>query len=168
MSLLCNSIPIGLLNPLDLIEQRIYWTEYHNNSIKSAKLDGSDVQLITSGILEPLGIDLHNNDIYFTDESGKLYKQSKSPGSSKILIHNNTQTIFDVKVYQKYIHIPRVRTSTSDNWTFVVIGVALGVVAAILLVIGLIYVRNKNSTKEEIYVKSDNEKDTTSRDHEMT
>ena len=34
---------------LDLIEQRIYWTEYHNNSIKSAKVDGSDVQLITSG-----------------------------------------------------------------------------------------------------------------------
>ena len=54
------------------------------------------------------------------------------------------------------------------NWTLVAIGSALGVVAAILLVIGLIYVRNKNSTKEEIYVKSDNEKDTTSRDHEIT
>ena len=258
---------------LDLIEQRIYWTDLRNNSIKSAKVDGSDIQPITSGILEPLGIDLHNNDIYFTDQSGKLYKQSKSPGSSKILIHNNTQIIFDVKVYQKYIlngnwgwwgnwtHCTKTciggtRTryracdnpspvnggspcpgldaetgscSTAiscpvngnwstwqdwnscsvtcgsgsrsrykecnnpepvhggsncqgndteiescsmklcpDNWTFVVIGVALAVVAAILLVIGLIYVRNKNSTKTEIFVKFDNGKDTTSRDHEMT
>ena len=38
---------------LDLIEQRIYWTDYHNNSIKSAKVDGSDVQLITSGLTGP-------------------------------------------------------------------------------------------------------------------
>ena len=66
-------------------------------------MDGSDIQPITSGILEPLGIDLHNNDIYFTDYSGALYKQSKSPGSSRILIHSDAPHIFDVKVYQKYI-----------------------------------------------------------------
>ena len=66
-------------------------------------MDGSDVQLITSGLMGPVGIELHNNDIYFTDFSGALYKQSKSPGSSKILIYNNTKIIFDVKVYQKYI-----------------------------------------------------------------
>ena len=66
-------------------------------------MDGSDVQLITSGLMGPLGIELHNNDIYFTEVIGKLYKQSKSPGSSKILIHSDALYMFDVKVYQKYI-----------------------------------------------------------------
>ena len=67
--------------------------------------------------------------------------------------------------------IPRVTTSTPDNynWTFVAIGSALGVVATILLVIGLIYFRNKNkNSKEQIFVKFDNEKVTTFRDHEIT
>jgi hypothetical protein len=86
----------------DLIEQRIYWTDRLNQSIKSAKVDGSDVQLITSGLTGPVGIELHNNDIYFTEHHGKLYKQSKSPGSSKILIHSDAPHMFDVKVYQKY------------------------------------------------------------------
>ena len=94
---------IFIYSIVDLIEQRIYWTDYHNNSIKSAKVDGSDVQLITSGLMEPVGIELHNNDIYFTEAIGKLYKQSKSPGSSKILIHSDALHMFDVKVYQKYI-----------------------------------------------------------------
>jgi hypothetical protein len=84
----------------DLIEQRIYWTDYYHSNIKSAKLDGSDVQLITSEVTEPIGIEVHNNDIYFTELNGKLYKQSKFPGSSKILIHTDTH-MWDVKVYQK-------------------------------------------------------------------
>jgi hypothetical protein len=54
----------------------MYWTDYRNDSIKSAKVDGSDVQLITSGLMGPVGIELHNNDIYFTEAKGKLYKQS--------------------------------------------------------------------------------------------
>ena len=66
-------------------------------------MDGSDVQLITSGLMRPMGIELHNNEIYFTEDKGKLYKQSKSPGSSKILIHSDAPHMFDVKVYQKYI-----------------------------------------------------------------
>jgi hypothetical protein len=59
----------------DLIEQRIYWTDYYNNSIKSAKVDGSDVQLITSEVTNPMGIDIHDNYIYFTENYGKLYKE---------------------------------------------------------------------------------------------
>ena len=82
----------------DLIAQRIYWTDFIFGYIKSAKLDGSDVQLITSGLTLPFGIDIYNNDIYFTDYSGKLYKQSKSPESSKIQIHSDRR-ISDVKVY---------------------------------------------------------------------
>ena len=142
-------------------------------------MDGSDVQLITSGLRGPRGIELHNNDIYFTESIGNLYKQSKSPGSSKSLIHSNASHMFDVKVYQKYTREGNVKCRDGQssesgyypgcayNWTLVAIGSALGVVAAILLVIGLIYFKNKNS-KEQIFVKFDNEKDTTSRDHEIT
>ena len=87
----------------DLIEQRIYWTDYYPSYIKSAKLDGSDVQLITSEVMYPMGIEVHNNDIYFIEEYGKLYKQSKFPGSSKILIHTATSYMWGVKVYQNGI-----------------------------------------------------------------
>jgi hypothetical protein len=46
-------------------------------------VDGSDVQLITSGLSGPMGIDIHDNEIYFTEyQRGKIYKQAKSPGSS--------------------------------------------------------------------------------------
>lgn len=65
----------------------------------SAKLDGADVQLITSGLYKPLGIDVHHNDIYFTEWGGNLYKQSKSPGSSKIQLHFDTPHMNGVKVY---------------------------------------------------------------------
>ena len=81
-------------------EQRIYWTDYWYGHIKSAKLDGSDVQLITSELSEPYGIDVHNNYIYFTEQGGRLYKQSKSPGSSKIQLHSDTPYMRDVKVYK--------------------------------------------------------------------
>jgi hypothetical protein len=87
----------------DLIEQRIYWTDVSLSHIKSAKVDGSDVQLITNGLTYPTGIEVHNNDIYFTEYYGKLYKQSKFPGSSKILIHTDTPFIWGVKVYQNGI-----------------------------------------------------------------
>ena len=82
-------------------EQRIYWTDYWHGHIKSAKLDGSDVQLITSGLSEPYGIDVHNNYIYFTEQRGRLYKQSKYPGSSKIQLHSDTPYMRDVKAYKE-------------------------------------------------------------------
>ena len=63
-------------------------------------MDGSDVQLITSGLSSPLGINIHDNDIYFTEWHGKIYKLSKSPGSSKILIHSDTPYMMIVKVYK--------------------------------------------------------------------
>jgi len=84
----------------DLTEQRIYWTEYVGGYIKSAKLDGSDVQLITSELSKPYGIDIHDNYIYFTENNGRIYKQSKSPGSSKIQLHSDTAYMKGVKVYK--------------------------------------------------------------------
>jgi hypothetical protein len=84
-----------------LNEQRIYWTDSTLGYIKSAKVDGSDVQLITSGLSGPLGIDIHDNEIYFSEyPRGKIYKQAKSPGSSKILIHSDTPYMMSVKVYK--------------------------------------------------------------------
>ena len=85
----------------DLIEQRIYWTDYYFGFIKSAKLDGSDVQLITSDVNGPMGIAVHYNDIYFSERWGGLYKQSKSPGSSKIHIHSDPY-MWGIKEYQNY------------------------------------------------------------------
>ena len=84
----------------DLTEQRIYWTDYLDNYIKSAKLDGSDVHLITREINRPRGIDIHDNYIYFAEFRGRLYKQSKSPGSSKIQLHSDTPYMIGVKVYK--------------------------------------------------------------------
>ena len=85
----------------DLTENRIYWTDFLLGYIKSAKLDGSDVQLITRGLSNPTGIDVHDNHIYFTEWSGNLYKQSKSPGSSIIPLHSDTPNMESVKVYKE-------------------------------------------------------------------
>jgi hypothetical protein len=111
----------------DLIEQRIYWTGYYPSCIKSAKLDGSDVQLITSEVLYPIGIEVHNNDIYFIEDYSKLYKQSKFPGSSKILIHTDTSYIWDVKVYQK------------DTRTYNVIKLVISTLVSSLQIFSLTY-----------------------------
>ena len=65
-------------------------------------MDGSDVQLIASGLAPPMGIDIHANEIYFTAwQLGKGYKQAKSPGSTKILIHSDTPYMMSVKVYKR-------------------------------------------------------------------
>ena len=111
----------------DLIEQRIYWTDYTLNYIKSAKLDGSDVQLITSEVTNPMGIEVHNNDIYFTEYNGKLYKQSKFPGSSKILIHTDTPHMWGMKIYQ------------SDTRTYTVIKLVTGTLASSLQIFCFTY-----------------------------
>jgi hypothetical protein len=69
----------------------------------SAKVDGSEVQVITSGLSEPRGITVHDNDIYFSATQGglyNLYKQSKSQGSSKIQIHSETPYIKDIHVFK--------------------------------------------------------------------
>jgi hypothetical protein len=48
-----------------------------------------------------MGIDIHYNEIYFSESvQGKIYKQAKSPGSSKILIHSDTPSMMSVKVYK--------------------------------------------------------------------
>lgn len=65
----------------------------------SANLDGSDVQLFAGGLSPPAGIDVHENDIYFTEWSGNLYKQSNYPKSSRILIHSDTPHMESVRVY---------------------------------------------------------------------
>jgi hypothetical protein len=79
----------------------MYWTDSTLGYIKSAKVDGSDVQLITSGLSPPMGIDIHDNELYFSEwKLGKVYKQPKSPGSTKILIHSDTSYMMSVKVYK--------------------------------------------------------------------
>jgi hypothetical protein len=45
-------------------------------------------------------IDVHNNYIYFTQQGGRLCKQTKPPGSSKIQLHSDTPYMRDVKVYK--------------------------------------------------------------------
>ena len=87
----------------DLKEQRIYWTDNDYAHIMSAKVDGSEVEVITSGLSEPRGITVHDNDIYFSATQGglyNLYKQSKSQGSSKIQIHSETPYIKDIHVFK--------------------------------------------------------------------
>ena len=127
----------------DLIEQRIYWTDHSLHYIKSAKLDGSDVQLITSGLTYPMGIEVHNNDIYFTEHSGKLYKQSKFPGSSKILIHTDTRYMWGVKVYQK------------DTRTYTVIKLCTGTLVSSLQIFCFTYLLfNTLYTATPLYIMS--------------
>jgi hypothetical protein len=77
-----------------------YCKLFNIGHIKSANLDGSDVQLITSGLSNPTGIDVHDNHIYFTEWFGNLYKQSKSPGSPITTLHSDTPNMESVKVYK--------------------------------------------------------------------
>ncbi len=43
---------------LDLAAQRVYWTDYGRGQVRSAKFDGTDVQIVLGGLTNPYGLTL--------------------------------------------------------------------------------------------------------------
>lgn len=76
--------PIDL--DLDVENSHIYWTTRGDNRVYRGQLDGSaEITLIGEGATDLIGValDLENDEIYFSDMGGTLYRDSLIPGGSE-------------------------------------------------------------------------------------
>ena len=76
---------------MDLLSSKIYYSDFHSGEIFKANLDGSDAELILSGLQKPvaLALDLERSEIYWTTHGdGKIEKMSISISS-----HSSSRTV---------------------------------------------------------------------------
>ena len=80
------SAPFGL--DINAISGRIYWSDDGTNKIQHARLsDGGDIQdLITTGLISPNHIKIHNNKLYWIDLGTDLLERIDLDGSNRITI----------------------------------------------------------------------------------
>ncbi|XP_028129361.1 low-density lipoprotein receptor-related protein 6 [Diabrotica virgifera virgifera] len=85
---------ISTVNPansltLDYEKKRLYWTEKDTPAILSSDLNGNDQRVVVKdNILEPVGLTLYKEFIYWSDnKTGEVFRASKSDGSNRIRMH---------------------------------------------------------------------------------
>ncbi|VDI38277.1 Hypothetical predicted protein [Mytilus galloprovincialis] len=74
---------------LDRCKKRLYWCDAGLNQIKTSNYDGSDVQVILNGtrkVHHPFGIDIDENNMYFTDWKKQVFQLSKFSSTPKSLL----------------------------------------------------------------------------------
>jgi hypothetical protein len=79
------TIPRGVaVNPK---ENRVYFTDFSNNTIQGVNFDGTNLETIISGLSQPAGIDVdyisNPNKIYFTEFTTNLVKRANLDGSDE-------------------------------------------------------------------------------------
>lgn len=93
--------PIGLA--LDVPARRLYWCDSKLRRVESVALDGRDRHLVREFVDsdKPTTIALHENFLYVTVQSGKLYKLNKfGQGPLTVLAHGLRRSV-GLAVYQQ-------------------------------------------------------------------
>lgn len=93
--------PIGLA--LDVPARRLYWCDSKLRRVESVTLDGRDRHLVREFVDsdKPTTIALHENFLYVTVQSGKLYKLNKfGQGPLTVLAHGLRRPV-GLAVYQQ-------------------------------------------------------------------
>jgi len=86
---------------------RIYFSENYQNSIKSCKFDGSDLQTVISnaGLVMGIGIDTIQNLIFWADMSGHKLHKANLDGSENTVILETNLNVFDICLDIKYLYV---------------------------------------------------------------
>ena len=80
---------------------KIYWTDYFDNQIKRANLDGSGVETLISGLNDPAGIaiDYAGGKLYFADTgSNRIYRANLDGSGLQAIVTSGLNTPVSVKV----------------------------------------------------------------------
>ena len=79
-------------------DDRLYWTETAGQRIRSAKIDGTDVRTLLSGLIFPTGItlDTRSNRLYWGDD--RRLRSAPLDGSSMVDVAKNRFSVMGVAV----------------------------------------------------------------------
>jgi hypothetical protein len=68
---------------LDLLHHKMYWSDFGAGVIRSASLDGADVQDILAGLAGPVGValDVTGGRVYWCEANGHVLKRANLDGS---------------------------------------------------------------------------------------
>lgn len=94
-----NVVPAAKLDgpydlAIDMVNQKLYWTDTGDGVIRRANADGTNVETIVSGLSAPvdLELDLVNNRLFWTDWSAKNIVRTDLSGAQKtVLVQNLNQ-----------------------------------------------------------------------------
>jgi sugar lactone lactonase YvrE len=85
----------------DPTENKLYWSDTADRSIRRANLDGTDPQLIHQGAtannILGIALDLINDKVYWTDGDNDTIRRSNLDGSSMETLYQATTTIRDLR-----------------------------------------------------------------------
>lgn len=100
--------PVGLA--LDAPARRLYWCDSKLRRVESVSMDGRDRKLVREFKDNeiPATIALHENFVYVTVRSGKLYRLNKfGQGPLTVLVHGLRRPVGLVVLQQQQQHVPR-------------------------------------------------------------
>jgi len=99
VQILNYDVNIGRIE-FDYLTNRIYFTENFLGTIKSCKIDGTDIQLLVSGtgFIQGLGIDSGRQFIFWGDQdSGEIYR-ANTDGTEITTILETSTALFDLEL----------------------------------------------------------------------
>ncbi len=99
---------------------QIYWTESLNSSIRQADLDGTNPQSILSTSFEPKGIavDTLNNQLYWSNNNGRILRADISAGSllNETIVIDESGVLLNRLNLDIELDIPNNRIYWVSNW----------------------------------------------------
>ncbi|XP_071172639.1 von Willebrand factor D and EGF domain-containing protein-like [Mytilus edulis] len=97
--LIITSADYPLNIALDVKTETLFWTDIGLHQIKSATFDGNNIKTIVDA-QSPLGIDIYNDFIYYSQWKDKeIYKINKD-GTNKLLLYTSASYVRDIVILQ--------------------------------------------------------------------
>ena len=79
---------------IDLKTSRLFWTDYHENTIESSDLEGADRRTVSLALFTyPTGIAVFNDRIFWGEQDSGFLKSSNMDGNDLILLYGDTHFI---------------------------------------------------------------------------
>ncbi|XP_028028555.1 low-density lipoprotein receptor-related protein 4-like [Bombyx mandarina] len=92
--------PNGLA--LDLVHNRIYWTDGGNKTIEYANLDGTGRTKLIENLPHPFGLDLYGDEVFWTDwDTQSIQAANKDTGAKRRTLGSGVAGLMDVRVFHK-------------------------------------------------------------------
>ena len=91
--------PNGLA--IDFNTHKLYWCDARTNVIGRMNFDGSLSQVLYRSLSHPFGLDVHHDQLYWTDWKKTSIFQGSKYGGRKTVLKEETEYLYGVRIYTK-------------------------------------------------------------------
>lgn len=83
---------------VDHASRKLYWSDGRTDTIECVNLDGSDRKMVLRTEGHPLGLDVHNGFVYWTDWNSIRSAKIEDP-SSEAVLRSGLEGLLEIRVY---------------------------------------------------------------------